>query len=166
MKKTLFFLIATFSVLNAWNIGTVTKVTDGDTIYIQPQHGHSFKARLIGLDTFENKMNHRVFLQLATLKDIHPKDKHSVKEVLKIGHKTARWVTKRVLGKKVEYHNYGLDQYGRTLTYVKNLNYLLIRYGMAIQYPTNLLSKERKKFLLDASREANKEHRGIYEKVK
>ena len=109
-------------------------------------------------------MNHRVFLQLATLKDIHPRDKHSVKEVIRIGHETARWVTKRVLGKKVQYHNYGLDQYGRTLTYVKNLNYILIRNGMAIVYPTNLLSKERKKLLLDASRDANLNKRGIYEK--
>lgn len=165
MKKTILLLILVISTLSAWDTAKVTYVEDGDTLWILKE-GKSIKTRLIGLDTFETKMNHRVFLQLSTLKNIHPNKNHSVKEVLAIGHKTKKWVKNRVLSKTVQYHSYGLDKYNRQLIYVKDLNYLLIRNGMAIQYPTNKMNKTRKSFLLEASREANKERKGIYAKDK
>jgi len=165
MKTLLFLLALTLSGSATptllWQTAKVTKVSDGDTVWLQDGHKH-FKARLIGLDTFETKMNHRVFMQMSTLNDLHPRKTHTAKEVLAIGHKTARWVKNRILNKTIQYHSYGTDKYGRELIYIKNINYLLIRYGMAIQYPTNKLHIKRKKFLLDASREANLEKRGIY----
>jgi endonuclease YncB( thermonuclease family) len=163
MKKILLFLVLTASLM-AWEHGKVVVVIDGDTVMMKNSKGKVTKCRLVGLDTFETKVNHRTFKQLNTLKDIHPFKPHSVKEVLKWGYKAKEFVKSRTLHKEVLYHKYGLDQYGRELIYIKNINHLLIRYGLAVQYPTNLMHVERKKFLLEASREANKEKRGFYEK--
>ena len=136
---------------------------DGDTVMIKKSRANVIKCRLVGLDTFETKVNHRTFKQLDFLKMVHPKKMHSVKEVLKWGYRAKEFVKKRVMYKDVEYHSYGLDQYGRELIYIKNINYLLIRYGLAVQYPTNLMHQKRKAFLLEASRKANLEKRGFYE---
>jgi len=150
--------------LMAWDTATVVSVSDGDTLWLKKGTAKAFKVRLVGLDTFETKVNHRTFKQLQILKDIHPFKKHSVKEVLKWGHKAKDYVKSKTLYKVVEYQSYGLDRYKRELVYIKNINYLLIRNGLAVQYPNNLLHKKRKAFLLDASRSANKEQRGIYER--
>ena len=163
MRKILLFLAVTVSLM-AWQTGKVVAVIDGDTVLIKKSREKVVKCRLIGLDTFETKVNHRTFKQLNTLKDIHPRKTHSVKEVLFWGYKAKEFVKSRILHKEVQYYSYGFDQYDRELIYIKNINYLLIRYGLALQYPTNLMHVERKKFLLEASREANKEKRGFYEK--
>jgi len=163
MKKIILFLAVTASLM-AWNTGKVVTVIDGDTVLIKKSRANIIKCRLVGLDTFETKVNHRTFKQLEFLRQIHPKKIHSVKEVLKWGYKAKDFVKSRTLHKEVLYHSYGLDQYGRELIYIKNINYLLIRYGLAVQYPTNLLHPERKAFLLEASKSANLEKRGFYEK--
>ena len=165
MKKILtIMLIATISIMASWDIGKVVTVIDGDTIMLKKQSGEVIKCRLVGLDTFETKVNHRTFKQLETLKLIHPFKKHSIKEVLFWGYQAKTFVADRILNKEINYHAYKLDQYGRLLIYIKNLNYALIRTGLAVQYPTNLLHPKRKAFLLQASREANLEKRGFYAK--
>jgi len=169
MKKIILFLTVTMSLM-AWDTAKVVSVSDGDTLWLKKGTAKAFKVRLVGLDTFETKMSdftkHRVFKQLQTLKDIHPFEKHSVREVLFWGYKAKEFVTKKILYKQVKYHYYKDDQYGRPLVYIKNINYLLIRYGLAVQYPTNLLHPKRKAFLLEASRSANLERRGIYAREK
>jgi len=164
MKKVFLFLIAVTVSLMAWDNGKVVTVIDGDTVMLKKESGEVVKCRLAGLDTFETKVNHRAFKQLETLKLIHPKSKHTIKEVLRWGWKAHEFTKKRVLHKDVQYHFYKKDRYGRDLIYIKNLNYLLIRYGLAVQYPTNLLHPKRKAFLLEASKEANLEKRGFYAK--
>ncbi len=144
---------------------------DGDTLWLQKKSGKPFKVRLIGIDTFETKFNHRVFPQLETLKNIHPnnprhKDKyqHTVKKVLSLGHKAKEFVSSRYLGKTVKYHSYGKDKYDRELVWIEVLTFSLVRQGWAVYYPNNKISKERKAYLLELSKEANLEKRGIYKR--
>ena len=163
MIKTLSLLLAaTLSLAAAWEQGKVVTVIDGDTVMMRRPYGAVVKCRLIGLDTFETKVNHRAFIQLATLKRLHPRRKHSIKEVMHWGYEAKKFAVAHVLGKTVQYHSYGTDQYNRELIYIKDLNYLLIRNGLAVEYPTNLLSPKRRTFLLGASKEANREHRGFF----
>lgn len=164
----MFLLIA--SSLFAWEQAKVKYVTDGDTLVLEKDN-KSFKARLIALDAFETGFNHRVFKQLETLKNIHPnnpqhKDKyeHTVKKVLSLGYKARDFVFKRYFEKTINYYSYGQDKYGRELIWVELLNFSLIRNGWAVYYPNNKISKERKAHLLELSREANLNKRGIYKR--
>lgn len=156
---------------NNWDEAKVVYVEDGDTLFLQEKGGKKFKARLIAIDTFETKFNHRVFKQLETLKNIHPnnpkhKDKysHTVKKVISLGFKAKDFVSKRYLGKTVKYHSYGKDKYDRELVWIQVLNYQLVRQGWAVYYPNNKIHKQRKAYLLELSREANLEKRGIYKR--
>ncbi len=167
MKKILMLLLLAGSLF-AWESAKVKYVIDGDTLILD-KNGTSFKARLIGIDTFESEFNHRVFEQLEILKNIHHntpqyKDKyeHTVKKVLFLGHKARDFVSSRYLGKTVKYHAYKKDKYGRELVWVEVLNFSLVRNGWAIYYPNNLIDKERKAYLLELSKEANLNKRGIY----
>jgi len=172
MKKVILMMLMVASLFaNEWQEAKVKYVIDGDTLMLQKGSAKPFKVRLIALDTFETKVNHRTFKQLETLKMIHPnnpqhKDKysHTVKKVLSLGFKARDYVEARYLGKKVKYYNYGKDRYGRDLVWIDVLNFSLVRQGWAVYYPNNQISKERKKYLLNLSREANLEKRGIYKR--
>jgi len=162
-------------LLTDWKEATVVLPSwaemDGDTLWLQRKGGKPFRVRLIAIDTFETKFNHRVFKQLETLKNVHPnnpqhKDKyeHTVKKVLSLGHKAKDFVSKRYLGKTVKYYSYGKDKYDRELVWIEVLTFSLVRNGWAVYYPNNKISKERKAYLLELSREANLEKRGIYKR--
>ena len=170
MKKILLMIILA-SGLFAWDIAKVIHVIDGDTLMLQKGNLKPFKARLIAIDTFETKFNHRVFRQLETLKNIHPnnpnyktKYKHTVKKVISLGHQATRFVKDRYLGKTVKYYSYGKDKYGRELVWIDVLTFSLVRQGWAIYYPNNQIHKDRKAHLLKLSRDANVNHRGIYKR--
>ena len=73
MKKIILIILMVASLFaNEWQEAKVKYVIDGDTLMLQKGTSKPFKVRLIALDTFETKMNHRVFKQLETLKMIHP----------------------------------------------------------------------------------------------
>ena len=163
MKRILFLMIISFSFAFAWDIAKVVSVTDGDTLWLKKDNQKAFKVRLIAVDTFETKVNHRAFIQLETIKNINRHNKGNIKQVLKYGYKAKEWVEKRFLSKEVKYITFGKDRYGRVLVWIVGLNYGLVRRGLAIYYPNNLLSKKIKSFLLKASRDANLEKRGFYE---
>ena len=153
---------------NSWDEAKIVYVEDGDTVFLK-KNKKRFKARLIAVDAFETKFNHRVFKQLEILKNIHPntpkyKDKyrHTVKKVLSLGHKAKDFVSKRYLGKTVKYQSYGKDKYNRELVWIQVLNYSLVRQGWAIYYHKNKIHKDRKAYLLKLSKEANLKKRGIY----
>lgn len=148
-----------------WEVGKgiqdTYKKIDGDTVWIQTAT-ETFKARLIAIDTFETKVNHRAFIQLETLKMLH-KDSQTITKVLAFGHKAKEYTASKVINKEFKFERFGKDKYGRTLVWIEGVNYQLVRIGLAIYYPNNLIQKEYKAFLLEASREANLEKRGIYE---
>ncbi len=170
MKKLLLLFILV-SGLFAWEDAKIKYVLDGDTLMLQQGHNKPFKVRLIALDTFETKFNHRVFQQLELLKAIHPnnpkhKDKynHTVKRVLELGNKAKDFVSKRYAGKNIKFYVYGKDEYNRKLVWIKNLNFALVRYGWATYYPNNKISKERKAYMLELSKDANLNKRGIFKR--
>ena len=161
--------MALVASLFAWDEAKVKYVIDGDTLMLQKTDFKPFKVRLIALDTFETKMNHRVFKQLETLKMIHPnnpnhKDKyiHSVKKVLSLGYMARDYVVDNYLGKVVKYYSYGKDKYKRELVWIDGLNFGLMRMGLAVYYPNNNISPDRKRYLNELSKDANLNKRGIY----
>ena len=164
MKKIVLMMMIVASLFaNEWQEAKVKYVIDGDTLMLQKGSSKPFKVRLIALDTFENKFNHRVFGQLEILKNVHPMSKHNtVKKVIALGWDAQKYVSDRYLGKTVKYHAYGRDKYKRLLVWVEVLNFSLVRQGWAVYYPNNQISKERKAYLLKLSRDANVNHRGIY----
>ena len=164
MKKIVLMMMIVASLFaNEWQEAKVKYVIDGDTLMLQKGSSKPFKVRLIALDTFENKFNHRVFGQLEILKNVDPMSKHNtVKKVIALGSKAQEYVSARYLGKTVKYHAYGRDKYKRLLVWVEVLNFSLVRQGWAVYYPNNQISKERKSYLLKLSRDANVNHRGIY----
>jgi len=166
MKKMFLMMLVVVSLFanNEWDSAKVKYVIDGDTLMLQKGHSKPFKVRLIAIDTFETKVNHRTFKQLETLKWLHPKSSNTVKKVLFFGYMARDYVEKRYLNKVVKYHSYGVDRYGRELVWIEVLNFSLVRNGLAIYYPNNKISKERKAYLLQISKEANLEQRGIYER--
>jgi len=168
MKKLLLGLMMSLTLLSAniWQDGYVVKVEDGDTIHIRDKDFNVFKSRLIGIDTYETKENDRAYLQLKQLQDLHYKSNKSIHDVYILGFEAKGYTLKKALFKNVEYKEYGLDKYGRKLVYVSGLNYMLIRLGLAVYYPNNKLPQRLKSFLLEASKEANLEQRGIYQKGK
>ena len=156
-------LVSGLLYANEWESAKVKYVIDGDTLMLQKGNKKPFKVRLIALDTFENKFNHRVFQQLEILKNIKSKNA-TVKKVIALGFKAKDFVFNRYAGKTVKYYVYGTDKYNRKLVWVQGLNFALVRYGWATYYPNNQISKERKKYLLELSRDANLNHRGIYKR--
>ena len=165
MKKLFILIFAVTATLMAWSSAKVTTVTDGDTLWIEKENSFkSVKVRLIGVDTFETKINHRTFKQLELLKELHPKKTHDIREVLAIGYKAKAYVKKEVYKKEIQYNSYGFDQYGRELIYIKNLTYHLIRLGYSKVFMGYKMHKERRAFLLEANRLAKEEGVGIYEK--
>ena len=165
MRKILIFLFTITATLMAWSNATVISVTDGDTLWIEKENSiKSIKVRLIGVDTFETKINHRTFKQLALLKELHPKSSHDVREVLAIGYKAKAYVKKEVYKKEIQYNSYGFDQYGRELIYIKKLTYHLVRLGYSKVFMGYKMHKERRALLLEANRLAKDEGIGIYEK--
>ena len=63
MRMIFLSLLVSLS-LWGWESGRVVTVIDGDTVMLKETNGTVIKARLVGLDTFETKVNHRAFLQL------------------------------------------------------------------------------------------------------
>jgi len=156
---------------NDWDKATIKYVIDADTLMLQKGKEKPFKVRLIAIDAFETKFNHRVFGQLKILKNVHQnnprhKDKysHTVKKVIALGLQAKNFVSKRYLGKEVKFYSYGKDQYGRELVWVQGLTYSLVRHGFAVYYPNNQIHKLRKEHLLELSRDSNQNHRGIYKR--
>lgn len=172
MMKKIILMFALVASLVAYDEAVVKYVLDGDTLMLQKGDKEPFKVRLIAIDTFETKINERAALQLQTLKDIHPnnpqhKDRyiHSNDKVIELGNKAKDYVQKRFLGKVVRYSSYGFDKYDRELVWIEVLNFSLVRNGMALYYPNNQIPPQKKAYLLDLSREANLEKRGIYNRL-
>jgi len=160
MKKIILFLLTTL-MLVAWDKAVVTRVVDGDTVKMKELNSSkAFTARLIGLDTFETKFNHRVFLQFKVINST------KFKKVIKLGNVAKQYTFKKVFNKEVKYLDYGADQYGRHLVWISGLNYLLVANGHATVFEDERLDKIFTKALKDANREAKKQHRGIYNEKK
>lgn len=166
MRLVLILLIwCSFLFSNSLQKAKVVRVVDGDTLYLK-KYTNVFKVRLIAIDTFETKVNHRAFIQLDILKNINRRNRANIKQVLKYGYIAKTWVKKKFLYKEVEFISFGKDKYNRTLVWISGINFGLVRRGLAIYYPNNKIDNILKKALLEASKSANLEKRGIYGEFK
>lgn len=154
-------LLLGVSMGNAYNVATVVRVVDGDTLKIE-MNGHEEAVRLIGIDTPESKINKKA-------KKDAVKTNHDVDTITAMGREATKYV--RTLIRKgdtvsIEFDVQKRDKYKRLLVYAylsdgKMLNEEIIRAGYAnvMTYPPNVKYQER---FVKAYREARDTKRGLY----
>lgn len=158
---TIFALLLSVSMGNAYNKATVVRVVDGDTIKIE-MNGHEEAVRLIGIDTPESKVNKKA-------KKDAIKTNHDVEVITAMGKEATKYV--KTLVRKgdtvgIEFDVQKRDKYKRLLVYAylqdgKMLNEEIIKAGFAsvMTYPPNVKYQER---FVRAYREALDTRRGLY----
>ncbi len=150
MKPLLFLLLFGFPQLQAVpDILIVTKVVDGDTIWVTGKNGPEEKIRLIGIDAHEVRNSPR-------------------KKAGFYGKEATNYLRKRIQGKKVrlEYDVRRYDQYRRTLAYVyledgTFINAEMVRKGYAVVMTVSPNVKYADKFIL-YQQEARNNNRGLW----
>ncbi len=159
MIRAMMMFLAFSMSLFAWQNAVVGKVIDGDTLILKDVNSSkSFKARLIGVDTFETRYNHKVFSQLKLIKI------NKFSEVFKLGKSAKEYTESKVRDQTIRYFVFGTDKYGRKLVWISGLNYLLVVNGYATVFKDIRLPSIYMNALVEAEHEAKKEKRGIYEK--
>ncbi len=131
--------------------GTVTKVSDGDTLTVVTNDGTKVKVRLAGVDTCE------------TVK--YNKSGVMTKSGQPYGDEAKKFTEQLVGNKFVRVYVYGIDQYKRVLGFVDvkeaNLNLELVRAGLAEVYIGGEYGPF-KKGLMEAERDAKDKGKGMW----
>lgn len=128
--------------------GTVTRVSDGDTIIVTTADGTKVKVRLYGTDCPEIRHNKKLPGQ-------------------PLGDEAKDFVTKLVLNKKVRLNVYNIDRYNRTVSIVyllepyTNVNLELVKNGLAV-VETQYLRKADKGPWTDVENSAKTAKVGIW----
>ena len=133
-------------------IGTVTKVSDGDSIQITTTEQTKLKVRLYGIDAPETpKINHR------TGQVSKPGQPH--------GGESWKALENKIMGKKVRMDVLDIDKYRRLVGMVwlddRNIDLEMVREGYAEAFIEYLKPPYRTQFL-EAEREARSHKRGIW----
>lgn len=130
---------------------SVTKITDGDTFYIDDGSAKGEKIRLIGIDAPESRRSQH-------------------KNVQYFGKEASAYLATLLKGKKVrlEYDVSRKDQYRRTLAYVYREDGLFINadlmkngYAVLLTIPPNVKYAD---LFRDLQQEARKHKRGLWRK--
>ena len=132
--------------------GTVTKVTDGDSIQVTTAEQTKLKVRLYGIDAPET-----------------PKISHRTGQVSKPGqpHGEESWkaLENKIMGKQVRLEILDIDKYRRMVGMIwlgdRNINLEMVREGYAEAFIEYLKPPYRTPFL-EAEREAKSARRGIW----
>ena len=132
--------------------GTVTKVTDGDTIHVTTPEGTKLKVRLYGIDAPETpKINQRTG--------------HINKPGQPYGEESWKALEIKIMRKQVKLDIIDIDKYRRMVGIVwlgdRNINLEMVREGHAEAYPEYLKPPYRAEFI-GAEREAKSARRGIW----
>ncbi len=132
--------------------GTVTKVSDGDTVNLETPEQTILKVRLYGIDAPETeKVNNRTS---AISKTGQP-----------YGEEAKNALEKKVMGKKVKLDILDIDKYRRMVGIIyiedRNINLEMVREGYAEAYIEYLKVPYRKEFL-EAEKEARSDKKGIW----
>lgn len=144
-KLFLIALLISFTASAAPEKATVTKIVDGDTIYVN-QNGNTLKVRLIGIDTPESRYNSKAERD-------SDRSGEDLKDILAQGKRATAYL-KSILRKgdsvTLEYDLQQYDKYGRILAYVylsdgRMVNELIIASGYAspMTIPPNIKYKDR-----------------------
>lgn len=131
------------------DVAIVTKVIDGDTIWVQTKSGAEEKIRLIGIDAHEVRNTPR-------------------KKAGFYGREATAYLKQRVAGKRVrlEYDIQRYDRYRRTLAYVyledgTFINAEMVRKGYAVVMTVSPNVKYADQFIL-YQQDARKNQRGLW----
>ena len=132
--------------------GTVTKVSDGDTIHVTTPDQTKLRVRLYGIDAPEtSKINHR------TGRVNKPGQNH--------GNESMKALQGKLMGKQVKLDIIELDRYRRMVGMVwidtRNINLEMVREGYAEAYVEYLKEPYRLEFIR-AEMEAKSAKRGIW----
>ena len=133
-------------------IGTVTKVSDGDSIQITTAEQTKLKVRLYGIDAPETpKINHRTG---QVNKPGQP-----------YGGESWKALENKIMGKQVRMEILDIDKYRRMVGMIwlgeRNINLEMVREGFAEAFIEYLKPPYRTQFL-DAEREAKSAWRGVW----
>jgi endonuclease YncB( thermonuclease family) len=132
--------------------GTVTKVSDGDTIHLTTPEQTKLKVRLYGIDAPETvKINNRTG-QVS-------------KEGQPYGNEAWRALENKIMGKQVRLDILDIDKYRRMVGMIylddRNINLEMVREGYAEAYVEYLKPPYRSEFI-EAEREAKAARKGIW----
>ena len=132
--------------------GTVTKVSDGDTIHITTPEQTKLKVRLYGIDAPETSK-------------INRKTGHVHQPGQPYGKESWKALKEKIMGKKVKLEILDIDKYRRMVGMVwlddRNINLEMVREGYAEAFIEYLKPPYREQFL-KAEREAKSARRGIW----
>lgn len=132
--------------------GTVTKVSDGDTIHLTTPEQTKLKVRLYGIDAPETpKINHR------TGRINKPGQPY--------GDEAWKALESKIMGKQVRLDIIATDRYRRMVGLIwladRNINLEMVSEGFAEAYVEYLKPPYRMQFL-EAEQEAKSDRRGIW----
>jgi micrococcal nuclease len=157
---SLFLIVALTALINSPTcraamrtvIGTVTKVSDGDSIQITTPEQTMLKVRLYGIDAPETpKINHR------TGQVNKPGQPH--------GEESWKALENKIMGKQVKMDILDIDKYRRMVGIIwlddRNINLEMVREGYAEAFIEYLKTPYRSEFL-EAEHEARSAKRGIW----
>jgi endonuclease YncB( thermonuclease family) len=133
--------------------GTVTKVSDGDTITVHTSEETKLKVRLYGIDAPETeKSDHRTG--------------HISKPGQPYGEESQSYLTALVLNKTVRLDILDIDKYRRMVAIVwlgnKNANLEMIKTGMAGSYVKYLKDEPYKTQFIQAEKDAKDKKLGVW----
>jgi len=154
MGKLLLFLVLG-GYLMAWDIGTVHRIIDGDTIEISYK-GVVFKARLIGIETPESYKSKKSRKQSKECK-------LTERELLHLGNLSKIYTTHNLpVGSSISFLRVGTDYYGRYLVWVKGFNFKIVRDGYAQVYAHADIDYKTKRVLYAIEKRAKTKKKGIW----
>ena len=136
------FLIILLPILLFSDVGVLTKIVDGDTLYFKT-HNKNVKCRIEYIDTPESRDNKKNKRDISNCRGITAKDMTSAG-------KSATRAAKRLLTlkKQYSYSVNGKDRYGRSICVVKQgdttFNEQMILNGYAVPYRQYMNSSELK----------------------
>ena len=132
--------------------GTVTKVSDGDTIHITTPEQTKLKVRLYGIDAPETPK-------------INRQTGHVHQSGQPYGEEAQKALKDKIMGKQVKLEILDIDKYRRMVCMVwlddRNINLEMVREGYAEAFIEYLKPPYREQFL-KAEREAKSARRGIW----
>ena len=135
-------LIILLPILLFSDVGTLTKIVDGDTLYFKT-HNKKVKCRIEYIDTPESRDNKKNKRDISNCREITAKDMTSAG-------KSATRAARRLLTlkKQYSYSVSGKDRYGRSICVVKlgnsTFNEQMILDGYAVPYRQYMNSSELK----------------------
>jgi len=154
MKKTIFGFILATNLLFA-NYATVTKVIDGDTVYLKAQ-GEEIKCRVAYIDTPEKSRNKKA------KRDVENCNGLTLDRMVAAGKQSTQYAKSYFqTGSKYKINIIDKDRYGRSVCEIGEYNRQIIEDGFAVPYVQYIPFNKKREFKL-AAQEAKRNNAGLW----